>query len=158
MSKNPPKLTIKLRNKRSSILQDIDESSSDFASKSGKLYEIENILVEGIWADEKTGYYYVKWKGFGDEHNSFVDIKDVTDQLNEWWSKEILLRYPLMNRNDIVVQSLHRKQFFGSRIHGVSGYNNNYTLREPILRIIGEWTDSDGVLDSTEKKKQKNVG
>ena len=134
--------SVKLRKTRSSILQDIEESSSEFSSKPSKLYEIEDVLVEGVWADVKTEYYFVKWKGFGYESNSFVDLCDATDQLKEWWQKERLLRYPLIPREEYLVTSLNRKQLLGTS-EKKRNYMNDPTLRQPILQLLQEWTDSD---------------
>ena len=143
------KLVVQLREKRSSILQDLDDSSSSSAETPGKLFEIEDILLEGVWADVGNRFYFIKWKGYDNDRNSFVDHSNLNDVTLEWWQKERSERYPLISIDEILVKSLSRKNFIVENSDS-QNYSNDRKLREPLLQLILEWTESDS---TTEKDK-----
>ncbi|CDO69648.1 hypothetical protein BN946_scf184851.g36 [Trametes cinnabarina] len=68
-----------------------EEEGSDEEDGDEEEYEIEAILdaKHGTFPEGRVGYL-VKWKGYGDEHNSWVDEKDAAgaqELIDEFWRK-----------------------------------------------------------------------
>ncbi|KAI0369128.1 hypothetical protein BV20DRAFT_968304 [Pilatotrama ljubarskyi] len=83
-SKNAPKDKERVEDKSGE--QDDDDDEGDEEE-----FEIEAILdaKHGTFPEGRVGYL-VKWKGYGDEHNSWVDENDATgakDLISEFWKK-----------------------------------------------------------------------
>ncbi|KAI0831992.1 hypothetical protein BC628DRAFT_573625 [Trametes gibbosa] len=69
----------------------VDEEGSDEEEEDDEEYEIEAILdaKHGAFPEGRMGYL-VKWKNYGEEHNSWVDEKDAEGALaliTEFWKK-----------------------------------------------------------------------
>ncbi|KAH9840072.1 uncharacterized protein C8Q71DRAFT_703358 [Rhodofomes roseus] len=71
---------------------DVDEEAGGVeAGDDEEEYEIERIMDAkiGMFAKGRMGYL-VKWKGYGDEHNSWVDEQDAGnahDLIDEFWAR-----------------------------------------------------------------------
>ncbi|PPQ69488.1 hypothetical protein CVT26_002834 [Gymnopilus dilepis] len=70
----------------------VDQGDPESEGSDGESeYEIEEVLDarRGFFPEGRMGYY-VKWKGYGPEDNSWVDEKDIEnaqDLVNEFWRK-----------------------------------------------------------------------
>ncbi|TFK90128.1 hypothetical protein K466DRAFT_464112, partial [Polyporus arcularius HHB13444] len=68
-----------------------EENGDDEDDEDGEEYEIEAILEarNGSFPEGRTGYL-VKWKGYSEEHNSWVDEQDAQgakELIDEFWKK-----------------------------------------------------------------------
>ncbi|KAI9067986.1 hypothetical protein FKP32DRAFT_1672693 [Trametes sanguinea] len=81
--------TSKNASKDKGRVEDEDEGSGEDDEEDEEEYEIEAILdaKHGTFPEGRVGYL-VKWKGYGEEHNSWVDEKDAEgamDLIAEFW-------------------------------------------------------------------------
>ncbi|KAJ2991661.1 hypothetical protein NUW54_g8135 [Trametes sanguinea] len=81
--------TSKNASKDKGRVEDEDEGSGEDDEEDEEEYEIEAILdaKHGTFPEGRVGYL-VKWKGYGDEHNSWVDERDAEgaqDLIAEFW-------------------------------------------------------------------------
>ncbi|OSD04860.1 hypothetical protein PYCCODRAFT_1363355 [Trametes coccinea BRFM310] len=81
--------TSKNASKDKGRVEDEDEGSEEDDEEDEEEYEIEAILdaKHGTFPEGRVGYL-VKWKGYGEEHNSWVDEKDAEgarDLIAEFW-------------------------------------------------------------------------
>jgi len=123
-------------------------------------YEIEAILdaKKGAFSQGRTGYF-VKWKGYGEAENSWVDEKDAgnaTDLIDEYWRK--VKKEKQSGRKSLDPKPKTRRKSAPTVREDTSEVSQAKKRGRPAAKANKELAESEGDEAPVSKKSRKSNG